>query len=187
MMKKEEVHVFCLRFMTFATLLALLSTTLAQTPFTPPFITVQSGGAEEAPSQTPTQTLPQPSPDLSPEEVVRAQLEALQRNDDPFEDAGIETTFNFASPNNKRVTGPLKRFTLLFDTPAYRPMLNHASAEYGPFEILGNAARGRVVLTTPQGERVGYEFTLSKQTGPLEGVWMTDGVRRYEVPQPQRV
>ena len=174
---------FYLRFATFAALLALLSTTLAQVAF----VSVQSGGAEGAPEQTPAQALPQPSPDLSPEEVVRAQLGALQHNDEPFEDAGIGTAFNFASPNNKRATGPLERFALLFDTPAYRPMLNHASADYGPFEIRGDAARGRVVLSTPQGERVGYEFTLSRQTGTLEGVWLTDGVRRYEVPQPQRV
>ena len=161
-----------------AALLALSGFALAQAP-----LAIQSGGAEEAPSQT----LPQPSPDLSPEEVVRVQLGALQHNDEPFENAGVETAFLFASPANKRVTGPLGRFALLFDTPAYRPMIDHASAEYGAFEVRGNAAQGSVILSTPGGERVGYMFTLSKQTGEFGGAWMTDGVRRFEAPQPQRV
>ena len=166
-----------LRSVIFAALLVLLNVALAQIP-----LAVQSGDAEEAPSQA----LPQPSPDLSPEEVVRAQLGALQRNDEPFENAGVETAFRFASPANKRATGPLERFALLFDTPAYRPMIGHAAAEYGAFEVRGNAARGSAILTTPGGERVGYLFTLSKQTGEFGGAWMTDGVRRFEPPQPRR-
>ena len=54
---------------------------------------------------------PDPSPDLSPEDVVRIQVEALQRNDEPSPDAGIEAAFRFASPSNRRATGPLGRFS----------------------------------------------------------------------------
>lgn len=134
------------------------------------------------------EALPGPDVDLSPEEVVRAQLEALQQNDVPFENAGIETAFAFASPANKRATGPLPRFVLLVNSPAYRPMIDHVLAQYGAFETVGNIARGRAVLTTEDGERVGYIFTLSKQrAGEFRGMWMTDSVQRYELEPRQQV
>ena len=57
-----------------------------------------------------------------PETVVRAQLEALRRNDIP----GVYT---FASPMNKSATGPLDNFARLFDSPAYKPLLEHIKSE----------------------------------------------------------
>ena len=77
---------------------------------------------------TSSDSLPAPAPDLSPAEGVRLQVEALGRNDTPHEDAGIEAAFTFASPANKRATGPLNRFRRLFDTPADGPMIDHDGA-----------------------------------------------------------
>ena len=62
-----------------------------------------------------------PHPDLSPVEVVGIQIDALIKNDDPHEDAGVETAFRFASPGNKVNTGPLSRFIQLAHSPAYSP------------------------------------------------------------------
>lgn len=127
-------------------------------------------------------SLPEPAPDLSLTEVVRLQVEALGTNDTPYEDAGIEAAFAFASPANKRATGPLDRFHRLFDTPAYGPMIDHAGATYSDPQVEGKMARMGVILTTAQGERVGYLFRLSKQEGePHAGCWMTDAVRRVPV------
>ncbi len=127
-------------------------------------------------------SLPEPAPDLSPTEVVRLQVEALGTNDSPFEDAGIEAAFNFASPANKRATGPLTRFRRLFDTSAYGPMIDHDGATYSDPQVEGTVARMGVILTTAQGERVGYLFRLSKQEGePHADCWMTDAVRRVPV------
>lgn len=132
-------------------------------------------------SATASDSLPQPSPRFSPAEVVRLQVEALGSNDEPFEDAGIRTAFNFASPANKAATGPIERFIPLVKNPVYRPMIDHAEAVYGEVQQEGDEAQQPVVLTTPEGERVGYVFTLSKQTGgPCDGCWMTDGVVRVE-------
>ena len=129
-----------------------------------------------------TDSLPEPSPDLSPTEVVRLQVEALGSNDAPRDDAGIEAAFNFASPANKRATGPLRRFRRLFDTPAYGPMIDHDSATYSTPQVEGDRARMGVILTTESGDRVGYLFRLSKQSGsPYEDCWMTDAVRRVPV------
>lgn len=125
---------------------------------------------------------PQPSLEHSPEDVVRIQVSALGNNDDPYPDAGIAITFNFASPQNRQVTGPLERFVNLVKNPLYIDMLNHVDAEYSPVEMEGDQARIDVVLTTAAGTRVGYSFLLSRQTeGEYEGMWMTDAVGRFDV------
>ena len=117
----------------------------------------------------------EPNPDLSPGEVIKIQVEALQNNDS--QDKGIEITFRFASPANKRVTGPLNRFRRLVKNPPYSPMLNHKIAEYGPLEISGNKATQRVTIIEANGSATVYLFSLSKQsTSPCKGCWMTDSV-----------
>jgi hypothetical protein len=51
-----------------------------------------------------------PNNQIKPDEVVKIQLSGLQKNDSNFKDSGIEQTWNFAHPNNKKVTGPLPNF-----------------------------------------------------------------------------
>mmetsp|Transcript_45051 Transcript_45051/g.74738 ORF Transcript_45051/g.74738 Transcript_45051/m.74738 type:complete len:191 (+) Transcript_45051:78-650(+) len=59
----------------------------------------------------------QPSPSLTPVEVVDAQLKALQNGD-------VQRCFRFASPSNKRATGPWQRFEMMVrQTPAYAPLV----------------------------------------------------------------
>lgn len=131
---------------------------------------------------TSSDSLPTPSPEWSPREVVEVQVEALATNDEPFEDAGIEAAFTFASPANKRATGPLERFRTLFDTAAYGPMIDHEGATYSTIQTEGRVAQMGVLLTTAEGDRVGYLFRLSKQTeGPYADCWMTDAVTRVAV------
>lgn len=117
----------------------------------------------------------EPDPALSPEEVVKIQMEALKYNDET--DKGIEITFRFASPGNKRFTGPLTRFTRMIKNDLYSPMLNHQSARYGTLERTGNYAAQRVTVIDSTGRAVIYVFALSKQDTPsCAGCWMTDGV-----------
>ena len=117
----------------------------------------------------------QPAPELSPEDVVRIQVEALRNNDDA--DTGIEITFRFASPSNKQATGPLFRFTQLVKNPVYRPMLNHKLAEYGSLEQSGDTATQRVTIVEQDGSATVYLFSLSRQDDPsCQGCWMTDSV-----------
>lgn len=128
---------------------------------------------------------PHPAPRLTPADVVGIVLTALQHNDDPTPDAGIATTFEFASPANRIETGPLERFALLLKNPAYRPMLGFRSATRGRVEIDGNHARERVVLVGKDGSQVTYVFLLTKQAdGPYANCWMTDGVIRQREPAP---
>lgn len=117
----------------------------------------------------------QPDSELSPEDVVKIQVEALQHNDS--QDRGIELTFRFASPTNKQVTGPLNRFIRLVKDPAYRPMLNHKLAEYDPIKVSGDTATQRVTIIGQDGQAAVYLFELSKQDiASCSGCWMTDSV-----------
>ena len=120
--------------------------------------------------------LPQPRPDLSPDEVIRIQLDALRINDKST-DEGIATAFNFASPGNKVYTGPLSRFKQIVRNPVYNVMLNHKRAEYDPVMVSGNLAQQRVLIVGEQSQTVIYTFTLSRQReARYRDCWMTDGV-----------
>jgi hypothetical protein len=139
----------------------------------------------QAPADAPSDAAPadssaeaaRPAPDLSPREVVRLQIEALGANDTPRDDAGIATAFRFASPANKRATGPLDRFRTLFDSEAYGPMIDHATFEVSEAQVEGRAARVGLIVVTPEGDRVGYLFRLTRQRGgTYDDCWMTDGV-----------
>ncbi len=121
-----------------------------------------------------------PEPKLKPNDVVRLQLLAMQQNDDS--DFGIEVTFRFASPANKKQTGPLKRFIGLVRNPSYRPLLNHINATFLELTVEEVFAVQDVIITTYNGERIGYRFRLSIQKGPLyPGCWMTDSVIPFKV------
>lgn len=116
-----------------------------------------------------------PGPELTPEDVVRIQLEALRNNDS--EDRGIAVAFRFASPANRRATGPLPRFARMIKEEPYDLMLHYEEARFGPIEEESeNAARQRVILLDRGAVRQ-YIFQLSRRRfEPCEGCWMTDSV-----------
>ena len=121
-----------------------------------------------------------PDPELKPNEVVRLQLLAMQQNEES--NFGIEVTFRFASPANKRQTGPLKRFVMLVRSPSYSPLLNHTNATFLELTIEDNFAIQDVVITTSEGKRIGYRFRLSIQKGNVyPECWMTDSVIPFKL------
>ena len=123
---------------------------------------------------------PAPSPSLTPQAVVKLQVEALKTNDAPKPDAGIAQVWAFASPANKQQTGPLERFAQMVHDPMYAPMLNHRRVQFGPIKVIGDEARQVVILEPARGPAVGYLFILGRQPpgGPHAGCWMTDAVIR---------
>jgi hypothetical protein len=122
-----------------------------------------------------------PRPGLSPEQVVQYQADALQHNDDPESDAGIERAFRFASPSNKLMTGPLEKFIRIVKSPAYSPMLNNVSSSIVGSEVKDDQARIAVHFVAADGRQATYIFVLSKQSeGEFNNCWMTDGVAPLE-------
>jgi hypothetical protein len=116
-----------------------------------------------------------PSAELSPDDVVRIQMEAFRNNDS--EDTGIAIAFRFASPQNKEQTGPLSRFRMMMRSPLYQPMLNAETVEYGRATVQERIARVEVTTVAPDGERTSYAFYLMQQRGgEFEDAWMTEAV-----------
>ena len=67
------------------------------------------------------------SKNITPKAVVEIQLNGLKQNDLEYKDRGIEQTWTFAHPNNKRVTGPLGNFKRMIKGASYKMMINHLS------------------------------------------------------------
>jgi hypothetical protein len=121
--------------------------------------------------------LPMPSPDLSPQEVIGLIMESLRQNDK--EDIGIETTFNFASPANKRATGPLVNYIHQVKKPLFHPILNFSSYKTSDLVSDGECAQQIIITRNEEGADSGFLLTLTKQeAGLYTDCWMMDSVRR---------
>jgi len=122
-------------------------------------------------------SLPMPNTSLQPGEIVKIVIDALANNNNPYPDAGIETTFNFASPANKVITGPIERFTSMVKGPVFGVMINHKQSEFSEVVLAGNRAYQMVRLLTRDGEAAHFAFRLGLQgEGEYRGMWMTEAV-----------
>ncbi len=70
-----------------------------------------------------------PNSTLKPLDVLEIQLNSLKNNNNPYKDAGIEQTWEFAHPSNKKYTGPLPRFIKLLQSEEYKMLLNNLENE----------------------------------------------------------
>lgn len=126
--------------------------------------------------RVPRLELPEPHPDLSPQDVIKIQLDALQFNDLLENDSGIRLAFDYASPDNRRIVGPLRRFIQLVKEQVYSPMLSFDHAELDHLLLDHGYARQRVHIVQ-QNDVQTYLFILSRQTsGHYSGCWMTESL-----------
>ena len=121
-----------------------------------------------------------PDPLIKPIEVISIQLKALQNNNVPFKNAGIEQTWEFAHPNNRAYTGPLKNFIKMINNPSYSMMLDHSDHEIIPVKEDKNISYFFVKLTDSKANIFGFEWTVSKvlEENQFKDCWMTVGVSR---------
>ena len=87
-----------------------------------------------------------PNSDIKPDRVIEIQLSGLQNNDFIYKDSGIEQTWNFAHPNNKKVTGPLDKFKRMIKGDSYQMMINHLSHTITKLRSGENWAQFEVIL-----------------------------------------
>ena len=116
-----------------------------------------------------------PNNKIEPSEVVKIQLIGLQKNDLEFKDSGIEQTWNFAHPNNKKVTGPLPNFKRMIKGDAYQMMINHLSHTITQLGSKDNWAQFEVVIL--DNNKIYHKFNWQVEKYTLEGVlkdcWLT--------------
>ena len=116
-----------------------------------------------------------PSSDIKPAEVVKIQLSGLQKNDLSFKDSGIEQTWNFAHPNNKKVTGPLPNFKRMIKGDAYQMMLDHLSHTITELGSSDKWAQFEVVILDKNKIYHKFNWQVEKYTleGLLKDCWLT--------------
>ncbi|NHX40108.1 MULTISPECIES: DUF4864 domain-containing protein [Haloarcula] len=116
-----------------------------------------------------------PNCERPPGLVVHIQVLALQNND-PATNEGINTTWQFASPSNRDLTGPYANFVRTIQS-GFEPLLNATGVRYGPLDRDGDTTSQPVTVVNGTGATTSYRWTVEKQTeAPYEGCWMTAGV-----------
>ena len=116
-----------------------------------------------------------PNSTISPKEVVKIQLSGLQQNDLDYKDSGIEQTWQFAHPNNKRVTGPLNNFKMMIKSDSYSMMINHLSHTITELGSSDKWAQFEVIILDKDKIYHKFNWQVEKYTfeGILKDCWLT--------------
>ena len=116
-----------------------------------------------------------PNNSILPADVVKIQLDALMNNDNEFKDSGIEQTWNFAHPNNKKNTGPLPNFKMMIKGNSYQMLLNHLSHTITELGSSDKWAQFEVVILDKEKIYHKFNWQVEKFTmeGPLQDCWLT--------------
>ena len=116
-----------------------------------------------------------PNSQIKPSEVVKIQLTGLQKNDLEFKDSGIEQTWNFAHPNNKKVTGPLPNFKRMIKGDSYQMMLNHLNHTITELGSSDKWAQFEVIILDKNKIYHKFNWQVEKYTldGVLKDCWLT--------------
>ena len=116
-----------------------------------------------------------PDSKIEPFEVIKIQLNGLQKNDSTYKDSGIEQTWNFAHPENKKNTGPLPNFKMMIKGKSYQMMLNHLSHTITELGSSDKWAQFEVIILDKEKIYHKFNWQVEKYTGdgPLKDCWLT--------------
>ena len=119
-----------------------------------------------------------PNITLNPFDILMIQLNSLQNNNVPFKDAGIEQAWEFAHPNNKRVTGPLEKFKQLIYSKNYKMLLEHENNEIAILSETEDRSVYKVYILSKEKKKYYYIWQLEKVLfeGDFKNCWMTTSV-----------
>ena len=116
-----------------------------------------------------------PSKDLSAFDVVKIQLEALKKNNKLND--GIKQTWLFAHPDNKKFTGPYKRFEGMLLGQQYKILLNHSSHKINLISNSPNTFIYGVEILDDDKKLFFYEWHVQKGTDKdCSNCWFTSAV-----------
>jgi len=119
-----------------------------------------------------------PNIEIEPKKVVKIQLSALMKNDNPYKDRGIIQTWEFAHPNNQKITGPLEKFKNMIKTDSYSMLINHSNHEI--LEVYMSSKIATFEVTVLDNEKKYYKFKWQVEKydreGQLKNCWLTTAV-----------
>ena len=119
-----------------------------------------------------------PSVNIDPKQVVVIQLNALMKNDSPYKDRGIEQTWEFAHPNNQRITGPLDRFKRMLKGASYSMLIDHKENTVTEIYKSSTMATYEVVVLDKDKQYFKFKWKVEKnnKVGNLLDCWLTTAV-----------
>ena len=119
-----------------------------------------------------------PSSNLKPFDVLTIQLNSLKNNNNPYKDAGIEQTWEFAHPINKAFTGPLERFKQMIYSDSYKILISHENHKTIVLKESQNKLIYKVYVLSKDKKKYYYIWQIEKVLldGDLKNCWMTTRV-----------
>ena len=116
-----------------------------------------------------------PNYSIEPYQVVKIQLKSLQKNNSPNLDSGIEQTWEFAHPSNKKNTGPLDRFKVMLKGKSYKILLDHLDHEIIQEKLTNSIAIFEVKVLGEDKSYYKFKWQVEKykKEGPLMDCWLT--------------
>ena len=119
-----------------------------------------------------------PNVNIDPKQVVLIQLNALMKNDSPYKDRGIEQTWEFAHPNNQRMTGPLDRFKRMLKGASYSMLIDHKENTVTEIYKSSTMATYEVVVLDKDKQYFKFKWKVEKSNseGKLLDCWLTTAV-----------
>ena len=128
-------------------------------------------------AETNYSALIKPKPKLKPLEVLMIQLNSLKNNDNPYKDAGIKQTWEFAHPNNKRITGPYERFKQMIHSKNYEILISHQKHKIKIIKETNYTSIFKVSILSKNKKKYYYIWQIEKvKEGKFKNCWMTTGV-----------
>ena len=105
-----------------------------------------------------------PTKNLTAYDVIKIQLNALKKNNNPKNNSGIMQTWIFAHPENKKITGPYERFQKMILGEQYNILINHESHKIKLIMNLKNKHIYSVEIISSDKKMYFYEWHLEKST-----------------------
>ena len=119
-----------------------------------------------------------PNSNLKAFDVLMIQLNSLKNNNNPYKDAGIEQTWEFAHPSNKKITGPLSKFKKMIYSESYNVLISHENNRITLLSESINKSVYKVFILSKEKKKYYYIWQIEKVLldGNLKNCWMTTNV-----------
>ena len=119
-----------------------------------------------------------PNSGIEPIQVVKIQLRGLKNNDQLYKDGGIEQTWEFAHPKNRKFTGPLTKFKSMIKGDDFSMLLNHKEHKVKEVFLSEDVATFEVIVLNSDKEYFKFKWQVEKfkKDGTLKNCWLTTAV-----------
>jgi len=119
-----------------------------------------------------------PNSGIEPIQVVKIQLRGLKNNDQLYKDGGIEQTWEFAHPKNRKFTGPLTKFKSMIKGDDFSMLLNHKEHKVKEVFLSDDVATFEVIVLNSDKEYFKFKWQVEKfkKEGTLKNCWLTTAV-----------